>query len=190
MKVIHDPRLTLRPVVPGDYPALVRLESDSATGPERIRPEASPTEVAQLLWNGVQAQATVRATATDELVGLVTCYDADLRNGHAWLAVRSTADQVGTGLAMLGLGHLVTDLFREWPLRTLYALTSDRALPRFASILGRTATVQGVLRGYRLDDGAPADRTILAVERDAWLGHHGARLLRRRTLPHVARIAR
>lgn len=189
MRLVQDPRVTVRPLVPGDYAEVHRIEAQTyTTSAARVPADADPEELARLLWNGVLAQSVVREARSDALVGLVTCYDADLRHGHAWVAVRAVPECVGDGLALLGLGHLVTDLFREWPLRVLYAETTPSALRRFRSALGASAEVVGVLRGHRLVAGVPTDRVLLSVDGLAWSRSMGPRLVRRRSLATAARI--
>ena len=182
MRVQRDPRVTVRPLAPDRYDAIHRMESSNQFGPHRIDADATADELIGALWNGVLTQCTVHATTTDELVGLVTCYDADVRNRNGWIAVRSTPDRIGSGLALLGLAHLITDLFGDWQMRSLRAETTPSALAQFASALGPVARVEGVLTGYRLVGGEPQDRILLAIDAHPWMATTGARMLRRRTL--------
>lgn len=192
MTLPRDPHLVVRPLLPGRYDEALDLElGGGGVGPSRHGGRTpAPAQAPGLLWDGVLVQWGIHEPDTDHLIGLVTCYDADLRNQHAWIAAWSRPVTSGSGLVLLGLGLLISDLFARWPFRQLFAETDREAYQRFATGTDRSFRIDGVLEGHRLRDGQPADRLLIAIERSAWTTGHGADLGHRAHLAPIATITR
>jgi len=174
-------RVILRSATPDDYETLHRMELDPAIA-NRWRHQGrtpSPQQYVQSFWGAVLIQAVVQRRTDQESVGLVTAYDANLRSGHAYVAVLSAADAIRTGAALEGLAMLVTHLFVEWPFHKLYAETFTGAATQFTGALGRACTLEGRMKEDRMIDGQYQDRLILAFEKESWMNQFGNRVLDR-----------
>src|SRR5262245_61152949 len=77
-------RVRLRAVVASDYEFLFLLSADDRTGPHwRYRGmPPRPEEFVRDLWHGVLVQYLVEDIESQERLGLVAAYDANLRDGH------------------------------------------------------------------------------------------------------------
>ncbi|MCU1357203.1 MAG: hypothetical protein JWM89_2621 [Acidimicrobiales bacterium] len=181
MSILHDPRVTVRPVSPADYDALRANELTWTFGGGFRFGGRTPSPDAHVaaLWNGVLLQSVGVAPPGEELLGLYTCFDADLRHGHASIAVAAQDRHIGSGAAFVGLGLFITDLFTEWPFRKLYAQSRAGAYERFALGAGRLFTVEGRLSGHHHLNGTTEDTFLLTIDRTAWMAGMGARLRRR-----------
>jgi acyl carrier protein len=131
----------------------------------------SPEHFHQLLWEGVLAQFLV-ATADGRVVGLVSAFEADLRNGHAHVGVVSDPDWRSSGLALDGLVRLVSHLFSQFDLRKVYAEVLERNLARFRSGEGRLFSVEARFKEHEYIDGRREDLFVLAATRASWQGVH------------------
>jgi len=122
------------------------------------------------LWQSVVALFVVEDTRTDESLGMVFSHDLDLRNGLAKLAVLKFDLHDPRPHFLVGVGLFVDYMFFHWPIRKLYAETTEANHAQFSS---------GERLGYfgleaRLRDHAYAgggryeDVLILAIERERW----------------------
>lgn len=140
----------------------------------------SPAEYSHLLWNGgALLQTAVCDASTDELVGIITTYEADLRNQTAYLAVASAEHPRRRGLVLAGLGAQVHVLFTDWPFRKLYAevLESNRA--QFARGLRELFELEGTLVGDHRTRSGYEDRHLFALYRRRWFERMGPVVQRR-----------
>jgi hypothetical protein len=110
---------------------------------------------------------------------MVMVYDLDQRNGIAWVAVAAAPDRRGQGIALLGLGHVVTELFRNWRIRRVCLEVLEPNLARFERV-DRYATEYGRLRRDRLVGDRHVDLVLFGIDREVWRREAEDRLLRRR----------
>ncbi|HWJ97499.1 MAG TPA: hypothetical protein VNQ33_05025 [Acidimicrobiales bacterium] len=181
MSILSGARTVVRPLSPEHYETLRRAELTPMLGTVRFGGATpSPADHVRSLWTGVLLQSTAHDPASDELQALLTCYDADLRNGHAWIAIQAGPTAIGNGIAFAGLALFVTDLFAEWRFRHLYAETSTSSFERFRSGEGQLFDVEGTLRDHHLRGSATSDKHLLRIRRDRWMESIGAIVARRR----------
>jgi hypothetical protein len=181
MMWIDDPLVRIRPLTPDRYAELHALET-AADGDGLWRFGGRTIdfdEYVPTLWANVTGQCLL-CHADGSLFGMVMVYDTDLRNGTAWIAAMVADHDRGWGTALLGLGHVITDLFRHWRLRRVCAEVLEPNLAPFASGLDRYLTEYGRLRGDRMVGDRLTDIVLLGVDRDVWRREAESRLLGRR----------
>jgi hypothetical protein len=179
--MISGRRVALRPIRASDYEPIRLIEQHAeATATWRFRGRTvSPEAHAQALWAGVHVQYVVALSDGWESIGLVSCYDADFENGHAFLAtlrfpVASSAVPFGEGVALF-----IDHLFDGWDFRCLYVDSSQAALTSYETVGRRYLREEGRLRDfYRMPGGRRSDRVLLTLDRDTWM-ERSPRLLRR-----------
>lgn len=125
-------------------------------------------EFCQSAWHSVLAQWIIVANTSRRSIGVFTLSSADMRNGHAFVAVYADPAYIGTGLGIEGATLALDYVFRMWPFRMLYADVSRPAFEKFKSIVGRVATIDGVRRDHLWMDGEYRDLLMLTIRREAW----------------------
>lgn len=165
-------RVALVPVTAVDVPMLFGWFTDGAnTANFRLAGQTpSPEEFHRLLWAGTVAQYLV-CTDREVPTGLVSCFEADFRNGHAHLAAIAAPAFTGTGALLAGLGAFVNRLFDTFPFRKLYAEVLGTNLPAFASGMSRVFEREGLLRNHVFTNGAYDDLHVLSLTREHWAVH-------------------
>lgn len=163
----------LVPVTSGHEELLWRLHTNGThLVDHRLRGRVpSPEQFHRLVWEGVLAQFLV-ATTDGRVVGLVSAFEADLRNGHAHVGVVSDPDWRSSGVALDGLVRLVSHLFAQFDLRKVYAEVLERNLERFGSGEGRLFTVEARFKEHEYIDGGYEDLLVLATDRATWRDVH------------------
>jgi hypothetical protein len=177
-----DPRIRLRPLVPGDHEALAAMElRPGLAGRGRFQGRVpSPGEYAHLLWAADALLQTVVCDASGgEPIGFITTYDVDLRNQTAYLAMASAQEPRHRGLVMAGALAQVQELFVDWPFRKLYVDVAESNLDQFASGLRSLFQLEGTLVADRATPDGYEDRHVYALYRERWL-EQMAPLVRRR----------
>ena len=190
MMWIDDPLVTIRPLTPDRYHELHELEKAADhEGLWRFGGTMPDFDTyLPTLWANVTGQCAL-SRSDGHLLGTVMVYDTDLRSGTAWVAAMVADDAQGWGVGLLGLGHVITELFRNWRLRRVCAEVLEPNLTQFSSHLDRFATEYGRLRGDQLVGDELVDVVILGIDRDTWRREAEPRLLRRRSGGTSARIA-
>jgi RimJ/RimL family protein N-acetyltransferase len=117
--------------------------------------------------------AQFMVVVADEPIGIVSCYEPDLRNGTASIAVHAVPEVRGTGRALLGLSSFVDYLFATFPLRKLYAEVLADNMGPFARASG-VYEIEGIFRAHEYVDGRYSDLHVLAVHRERWIAHRQA----------------
>jgi RimJ/RimL family protein N-acetyltransferase len=166
-------RTRLRPVTGQDLPFLYTLETHGDILP-RWRfagsPIPPPEVFAAKLWEGVLAQFVIERLSPGNPIGHVCAYNPRLIHGTAHLAVVITPELQGRGWALEGAGLFVDFLFRNFPLRKLYAETVEYNYgASFSRGLGRFFSEEGRLREHSYYDGRYWDTLILTIDRDTWI---------------------
>lgn len=176
-------RVSLRTLLPEDERRLYAEELSESLG-SRWRlggATPSPRQHSASLWANVLAQyAIVKTRQPAEFVGVTAAYDADHRNGHAWIAVAAVAAYQGSGLAIGGAGLFIDYMFHEWPFRRLYAESMEFSIRAFSHASPAHLQVVGRLKDDRWHDGRFHDRLILQIERTTWEAGMGKELADRR----------
>jgi RimJ/RimL family protein N-acetyltransferase len=127
-----------------------------------------PEQSVQSLWQGTLFQFAIETIKAGEFVGIVNCHNADLQHGVADFALISTNRFRSTGLALDAAFVALDYAFGTFPLRKIYAHTSDEALARFESITKDIFSVEARLTDHFYRDQAFHDKVILSVDARHW----------------------
>lgn len=164
------PRVRLLPLTAqyeGD--ALALYTSGSHLTRYRLRGATpSPEAFRQALWDRVLAQFVVAAGG--KVVGLVSAFQADLRNRHAHIAVVAHPD-APPGAGLEGTALLIEHLFAEFDLRKIYAEVMAPNGEAFGSGAGRLFEIEGRLVGHEYFNGSYQDMLVMAISRERWAEH-------------------
>lgn len=128
----------------------------------------SPEAFGRLLWERVLCQFGV--VQDGRVVGIVSAFEADMRNRHVHVAV-VTRDDAPKGAGMEGLVLLFDHLFAQFDLRKVYAEVLEPNSAAFLSGLGRLAAVEGRLVEHEFLGGRYHDLLVIAVTRARWEAH-------------------
>jgi acyl carrier protein len=128
----------------------------------------SPEAFHQALWDRVLAQFVI--VDGQRVIGLVSAFQPDFRNGHAHIAVIARPD-APPGAGMEGTSLLVEHLFSEFALRKVYAEVMAPNGDAFASGTGRVFVIEGRLTEHEYHDGAYHDMLVMAITRQRWAEH-------------------
>jgi RimJ/RimL family protein N-acetyltransferase len=163
-------RVTLRPVLQLDYEFLYQVFTHQELNfLWRFRGSTpNPDGFMQALWQNVLVQFMIERRSNGSPVGLITCYDADLRNGYAHLAMVLLPESGRAILAHDANLLFVNYLFRGWNLRKLYGITGERNLRDFAAGIDRYYKIEGRLVDHEYYDGRYWDSYIMALYREDW----------------------
>jgi RimJ/RimL family protein N-acetyltransferase len=164
-------KVYLRPVTEADYGFLFALSTDEATGFRwRFRGETpSPDGFTHAIWHNTIAQFVVCSGATDEPVGHVVAFNANMRHRYAHIAMVVRPDRVGRSWALEGAQLFIDYLFANWEFRKLYAEVVDFNLTQFGSIATMPAfLVEGRLTEHEYYRGRYWDLVVIALRRQDW----------------------
>lgn len=125
-------RVKLRVATADDLGHLYRAATDPARSfAWRFRGSTLGFEAfARSFDDGVLAQFAVVDCAAEQLQGLVTSYNLDASNGHAYFGYLRSLDAHVSGALTEALGIFIAHLFANFPLRALYC-----EVPAFNKIL-------------------------------------------------------
>ncbi|WP_269724384.1 phosphopantetheine-binding protein [Pseudofrankia inefficax] len=165
--VLHSAQLALRPVSPEYVPFLYDLATREEVGWRwRFRGAIPDIETFQAgLRQGALSQFVVVVAPNGEPVGTVSCYNADLHRGIAFLAAAFVPEHVAGGVPMTAVGMFLRYLFQVWDLRKIYMEVPDFNYTQIASGAGKYFEVEGHLREHSYYDGRYWDEYMLAIYR-------------------------
>ena len=174
-------RVAIRPTDPADYEFLYGLALDPEIAPRwRYRgsfPER--TQFGQSLTGGVLVQFTVISERNPgTLIGLVTTYNDNLRDGFAYLAALSDPKWLQTGHIIEGIELLLNYVFEVWPLRKVYLEAIDFNREQFKYLPNGLGAEEGRLTEHVFHGGRYWDLVTLAITREAWLSFEARRRAR------------
>lgn len=167
----YGKRVYLDVIRPADYELIA--ESEQAPPSDVLyRNQAqtpSPQVFVESLWSGVLVQFMAREVGTDAAIGTVTCYNADFRNAHAYIAIHIFPELRLRGWPLEGLVLLVNYLFFAFPFIKLYAEVVEPNLESLRGELLRSVVHREArLRRHSFVAGEYRDRVTLAVYREEW----------------------
>lgn len=160
----------LRSVLPKDYEALYLLETSgefASTWRHRGTTPSMETFITQL-WAGVLAQYIVVERSSRRPVALVSAYNANFRDGWAYIAVAKLGASQSPYSALHGLGLLVGHVFGAFGLRKLYAEVAEFNLRSFRSASEFLLIEEARLSEHVWHDGRYWDTYVLALPRARW----------------------
>lgn len=165
-------RVAIRPTDPSDYEFLYRLALDSEIAPRWRYRGAFPdrAQFSQSLTSGVLVQFTVTSKRNpDVIIGLVTIYNANLREGWAYIAALSDSKWLRSGHAIEAIELLLNYVFEVWPLRKIYGEVIDFNRDQFKYLPEGIAAEEGRLTQHVFYGDRFWDLVTLAITREAWL---------------------
>jgi len=161
-------RVVLRPLMPGDHPALYALSmSDQISFRWRYRGAIPPPDVFERsLYQNVFCQFVVAPrTVPDRLMGLVVSYNASMQDGFCYLAV--VADGRVGGVAIEAVALMLRYVFRHWPFRKVYIETTEFNLAQFRSAVDYgLLKEEGRLKAHHYFDELWWDLITFAIYRE------------------------
>lgn len=161
----------LRPLRAGDVDLLYELATGEGTGwRSRYRGTTpDPARFAEALHHAVLVQHLAEDRRTGRPLGHLVAYNADLRNGHAWLAVTMLPDAQRTRATGEAVVLFVDYLFTLWDLHKLYVESPEYNLHQFGSLLGRHLVEEGRYREHEVLAGRRWDLVTAALYRSTWI---------------------
>jgi RimJ/RimL family protein N-acetyltransferase len=172
-----SPRVQIRALQPSDVPSLYSAASDPVLGHRWRYRGRTPSfaEFEATLFEGVLAQFAVAPKDSGAICGLVTLYNADLANGHAFLGVvrgkRVPGDQ---GSMMDGCILLIQHAFASWPLRKIYFEVPGYNMHLVDGLIDAGfATEEGRLQEFFFFNGEYFDKVYVSIHRHVWLERMG-----------------
>jgi RimJ/RimL family protein N-acetyltransferase len=163
-------RVGLRELDPNDYRFAHALgEDDNSRFLWRFRGTTpSPEMFVQRLWANVLAQFVAVRVSDGAPIGLASAYNADFKNGHAYLALALEPDFTAARWAHDITVLFVNYLFCGWPFRKLYGETGERNMRSFSRGSGKYFHEEGRLKAHEYFDGRYWDTVLTAMYRDEW----------------------
>ena len=165
----------LDPVLRSDYEQLRELEHKAdSNGVWRFgQQHLSPEDYVASLWRGVAANFIARSTTDPSPLGLVTLYNLDSGNMHAYMAAVGFEKRVRPRLQfMIAIARAIDYSFDSFPLTKLYFEVPAPNLPQFGSMVGRIMHEEARLRRHRFVRGEFVDQYILAIYANEWKQFH------------------
>jgi [ribosomal protein S5]-alanine N-acetyltransferase len=174
---LESTRVQLRAVTPEAYRSLYEIALEEQVNFRWRYGGAVPhfEQFVQGIHNGVLAQFLVSAPRTNKTIGLVSSYNADLRNGTAYAAVVMTTGHHRTGIGVEAMTLFLSYLLSTWPLRKVYYEAAEYNIDQYRSGLHKLFEIEGRLQNHLYLDGRYWDSYILASTRDQaldWVGNH------------------
>ena len=164
-------RVAIRPTDPSDYEFLYRLALDPEVAPRWRYRGSFPDrqQFSQSLTNGVLVQFTVTSKRNPgTLIGLVTTYNANLREGWAYLAALSDPKWLQRGHIIESIELVLNYVFEVWPLRKIYLEVIDFNRDQFKFLPDGLAAEEGRLREHVFHGDHYWDLVTLTITREAW----------------------
>jgi hypothetical protein len=109
----------------------------------------------------------IRRTSQERL-GILACYDLDLRNGFAYFGGAKFDRGSRSPDFIEGSVLFIEYVFACWPLRKLYLQVAEYNLDQIGSGVGRLLNEEGRLREHRFFAGRYWDEVMLSIDRAAW----------------------
>jgi hypothetical protein len=125
---------------------------------------------AEQIWVGALALFVVERASDASVMGILSAYQADQRNGHCRVAAArlEPGKSMDTGF-MSAVAIFFDYLFGGWPFRKLYLETPEFNVPQFASVIDRgLMSVEARLREFVFLSGRYWDMLFLSVSRETW----------------------
>jgi hypothetical protein len=163
----------LRAVLPGEYEDLYLRETSGTRASQGGLEGTTPSLDEWLRQTAARtlARFVVLGSGDNRRLGLVTLFNADMRNGHAHLAVASFDATRPSPLVMMGCGLFIEHAFSCWPLNKLYLDVAGYNLEQLSSGIGKLFDEEGRLTRHHYLEGTYWDHHILAISRQRWAAY-------------------
>jgi RimJ/RimL family protein N-acetyltransferase len=174
--VLDTPRLTLRPLVEADVPALFAIYSNPEAmrywtrGPMTDLAEAAELlgEIRQLGASGTLFEWGIARREDDRVIGTCTLHRIDRTHGRAEIGYILLRDVWGLGLAHEALVALLDLAFGPWALHRLEADIDPRNAASIRSVERLGFTLEGHLRERYQVGGELQDSLIYGLLAREW----------------------
>ncbi|HEX7197127.1 MAG TPA: GNAT family protein [Candidatus Limnocylindria bacterium] len=128
----------------------------------------SPEDFHRRMWMGVLHQVIAVDLVSNEKLGVLACFGADFRNGHAHIAFVFADTARSDGRSVDAVEQFFDYLFSTFPFRKLYGEVLEFNISQFSSAIGPIASVEGRKRAHEWHDGRHWDQLLLAIYREQW----------------------
>ena len=168
--MLEGTQVHLRPPQPSDLSFLI----DMATRHELafrwlgLGAAASPASLERDLMDRTSVRFLVMSRQIGQPVALVACYDADLENGHAKVALSTGHHPQSILLGLQGAALFLEYLFAVYQFRRLYIEVPEEWSSVTSAGAFHFARQEARLRDHCYYQGAYHDLLVLAVDREAW----------------------
>ena len=107
--------------------------------------------------------------ASNEPVGHVVAFNANMRHRHVHVAMVVRPDRVGRSWALEGAQLFIDYLFANWDFRKVYAEVVDFNLAQFGSMVDLAVfDIEGRLTEHEYYGGRYWDVVVVALRRERW----------------------
>ena len=163
-------RIALRPLRPTDTAALYEASLDPRNAHRwRFRGRTPSPEMFQnQLYHSVFAQLGVAPIGSDQIVGLVSCYDENLAAGHAKLAFQRCGSGGEGGEMIEGIAVFINYVFDHWPFRKLYLELPEYNLGLFDGLTDTILRTEGVMKEFEYYNETLWDLHVMSLSRVDW----------------------
>jgi RimJ/RimL family protein N-acetyltransferase len=127
--------LQLDSILPADYLPLYELFVGLDEGAIRWRYRGSTPsydDFVHTLWHNIYAHFLVRREKSGEVVGYVSAYAPQIRDGYCYISMIGVPSVRGRGSMVFAMALFVETLFRIAPFRKLYAEATESNLRQYA----------------------------------------------------------
>ena len=170
---VHEPTydgvwVSLQPVQREHGPFLYRLAIDPKVGYRwRLRGVVpSYANFEGLLWQGIVAQFVIVRRRTQEPIGHVLAYNANVTARHVSAGVATVPGTHGRGLGMEGTILFLKVLFDTYNLRKVFFELPEYNLQQFAGARRKYLTFEGTLSDHDYFGGRYWDTYYFSIDRE------------------------
>lgn len=164
--------LFLDTITPDDYPALYELFVGLNEGAIRWRYRgATPSfeDFTRGLWTHVFAHYLARRVSTGEVVGYVSAYAPQVRDGHCYVSAIGVPQVRNRGTMAMATMLLVESVFRMAPFRKMYFESTDSNLMQYKrAVTSGLLIEEGCYQEHEWLDGRFEAVYTLALYRRTW----------------------
>ena len=96
------------------------------------------------------------------------CYEADFRNGHAFIALQADPHAMQKGWVLHAGSVFLNYLFQTYPFRKIYAESPGFVVDSFRSTIGDGFVEEARLKDHEMYRGQYWDKHIFALYRSEW----------------------
>ncbi len=162
--------MQLRAITSEDYHFLRLVETTGPIGTRwRFRGTVpSPEAWAQSNMGPTLVQFIVTGKSDRKPIGLVSSYQANFQDGHAYLAAAKFEPEDRSPMMIVGVVLFINYIFSCWNFRKLYMEVPAYNLDQFGSSVGKLAKIEATLSDHLFSAGRYWDQHILAIDRNVW----------------------
>ncbi len=123
------------------------------------------------VMNGSLANYCIVSTGNEKIMGLLSSYNADLRNGTVFVAVVMGRKHFFTGSGIEAIALFINYLFNVWPLRKVYFESVEFDYQTFSSGEGKYFKKEAHFKEFYYFGGRYWDDVICTISREEWMNN-------------------